>query len=100
MGAFLRLLHFTPSHALKVPRLVADLNSTLGREVSISEAKAWVHALDRLGQGLDREKLLEACLVRQKGRSIPRPVWEKKLRVCFGCFTICSEMVRPLIEVM
>lgn len=48
----------------QVPRLVADLHAALGRGVSTSEAKAWVRALDRLGEGLSREKLLEACLVR------------------------------------
>lgn len=42
---------------------MADLHASLGRGVSSSEAKAWVHALDRVGEGLDREKLLEACLV-------------------------------------
>ena len=44
---------------------MADLNAALGRGVSTSEAKAWVRALDRLGKGLSREKLLEACLVRE-----------------------------------
>lgn len=43
--------------------MVADIHASLGRGVSTSEAKAWVHALDRVGEGLDREKLLEACLV-------------------------------------
>lgn len=43
---------------------MADLHAALGRGVSTSEAKAWVRALDRLGEGLSREKLLEACLVR------------------------------------
>lgn len=52
------------------PRLVADLHSALGRRVSTGEAKAWVRALDRLGQGLDKEKLLDACLVRQKHRCL------------------------------
>ncbi|CAM9739493.1 unnamed protein product, partial [Ectocarpus sp. 13 AM-2016] len=46
----------------KVPRLVADLHDALGRAVSTNEARAWVRALDRLGEGLDRDQLLEACL--------------------------------------
>ena len=57
----------SPSHlrvaAGQVPLLVADLHAALGRGVSTGEAKAWVRALDRLGEGLTREKLLEACLV-------------------------------------
>lgn len=31
--------------------------------MSTAEAEAWVRELDRLGEGLDREMLLEACLV-------------------------------------
>ncbi|CAM9480704.1 unnamed protein product [Pylaiella littoralis] len=64
-------MEFPDEVAAKVPRLVADLHASLGRGVSTSEAKAWVLALDRLGEGLDREKLLEACL--DVSRDVLRP---------------------------
>ncbi|CAM9562796.1 unnamed protein product, partial [Sphacelaria rigidula] len=54
---------FPPEVMAKVPRLVADLHSALGRGVSTAEAKAWLRELDRLGEGLDSRRLLTACLV-------------------------------------
>lgn len=45
------------------PRLDCALLVGIGRGVSTAEAKAWVRELDRLCEGLDRETLLEACLV-------------------------------------
>lgn len=62
----LRLMGFfryVCGYFFQVPRLIADLHTALGRGVSTSEAKAWVRALDRLGEGLESEDLLEACLV-------------------------------------
>ena len=42
---------------------MADLRAALGRGMSTSEAKAWVQALDRLGEGLDGEEPRDSCLV-------------------------------------
>lgn len=56
-----------PSFEDQVPPLDTGFNAALGRVVSTREAEAWVRALDRLEEGLDRGRLLETCLVRKGG---------------------------------
>ncbi|CAN0471184.1 unnamed protein product, partial [Ectocarpus sp. 8 AP-2014] len=45
-----------------IPCLSADLNTTLGRYVSLQEVKDAVRLLRRTGAGMDRQALLDGCL--------------------------------------